>query len=270
MPEGPEIRIMSEEIDEYFYDYICLNVKINNRSKYFNEPLFHSDYEFTNNFLEINRKLICVESIGKKIIFNFGDILFISSCLMNGRWMFRKPENWSLKIEFENSTLYYHDFSKQSLFSIVDTNSENHIHIMKDVGEDYAVVKFSTFLAKISRKRISNREIQDYLMDQKEFSGIGNYLKSEILYRSGVNPTRKLSEFSEDDFKKLFVQIKSTLKESYISGGLTLATYCSPSGKLGVFQPLIYMKDQDPYGNEVIQIRDKQNRITYWVQELQN
>lgn len=269
MPEGPEIKIISEELDSMFFEKLCLNVIINERSRYFDEQLFHSDYSFTDNIFEVDKELISVYSVGKKIIFNFGNLLFISSCLMNGRWVFEKPKNWSLCIRFEDANLYYHDFSKQSLFSIVDTNSENHKRIMKDVGEDYAEINFATFLEKISRNRIKNKQIQDFLMDQREFSGVGNYLKSEILYRSRIDPRKHLSEFSEDDFKKIFKQIKRTLRDSYRSGGFTLATYCSPSGKIGTFEVSVYGKISDPYGNRVEKINDKQNRITYWVPILQ-
>lgn len=270
MPEGPEIAIMAEELNSLLKKSLFLKLKCK-------KELFHSDYELKNDKFKISEICKRIKSFGKKIIFIFETFSFISSCLMDGRWKFEKG-NGKIIIEMlfrdKNNNeikVYYEDSSNRGFFSIVDKNSDNFSHILKDVGPDYMNedVDFEMFYEKISRPRISNKQIQDFLMDQKEFSGIGNYLKSEILYGAKILPTRELSSISHNKFKKLFKKIKKIMYESYRCGGLTIATYKSPSGKIGTFEPKVYSKDEDELGNKVLTILDRNKRKTYFVPEIQ-
>ena len=44
-------------------------------------------------------------------------------------------------------------------------------------------------------------------MDQKQFSGIGNYILSEIFYRSKLNPFLNCKDLSDDQWRVLYDQI---------------------------------------------------------------
>lgn len=265
MPEGPEIRIISEELAKQLVSLRCNFVQINQLN------LFSSDYSLNNGIFEVESLCVRIYNVGKKIVFLFeNNLCFVSSCLMYGRWSFKKMENWIICVNFERGIrLYFYDRNANSLFSIVNYGSLNFDHIFKNVGKSYIDCEFDEFLFKVLRKGIRNKHIQDFLLDQKEFSGIGNYLKSEVLYRSRINPLRKMSEFSIDQFELLLNVIKLTMIESYENGGFTFESFQSPSGKRGKFEPLVFMKMTDPEGNPVKKIKDKSNRFTYYVEELQ-
>ncbi len=44
-------------------------------------------------------------------------------------------------------------------------------------------------------------------MDQKKFSGIGNYILSEIFYRSKLNPFLSCKDLSDEQWRVLYDQI---------------------------------------------------------------
>ena len=50
-------------------------------------------------------------------------------------------------------------------------------------------------------------------MDQKVISGIGNYLRSDILWLSKISPFRKVKGVKKSDLKKLYKYSKSLSKE---------------------------------------------------------
>ena len=53
-------------------------------------------------------------------------------------------------------------------------------------------------------KKPSQKTIAVLMMDQSIFSGIGNYLKSEILYQSKVSPNSIISNIPDEKMKEIF------------------------------------------------------------------
>lgn len=271
MPEGPEIRIIAEELNNrcrgMYFDILSVNCL----SRYYDEPLFRSDVQLVDMRYTTISKCRKVSSRGKKIIFHLGDTLFISSCLMYGRWTFEQTENSSMCMKFikndKEEYIFYEDPTKDSLFSIVNKDSKNHRHILKDVGIEYMSNDFNY---KVFKKTVRNKNkirICDFLLNQRYFSGIGNYLKSEILYDAKINPFRKIEELSRDEIKILYESILSVMNEAYENGGLSFSSYRSPSGKIGKYKCRVYMRQTDDFGNFVSMNRD--GRVTYWVEEIQ-
>lgn len=109
-------------------------------------------------------------------------------------------------------------------------------------------------------------------MDQKVLSGIGNYIKSESLYRARVNPWVSSSEIPEDKMRSLWEWSRKIIKKSYDQGGATLATYTDMDGNMGsfVFSFEVYRRDKDPLGNEIKHEITPDGRMTHWVPEIQN
>lgn len=281
MPENPEIKRMAVELSEVIKGLICVKITINEKNRYFNENLFHSDYELDeeeNGKRIFEMRSVCkgVKSLGKKLIFGFKNIRFISSCLLHGHWFFKEPLNASMCIKFidkdDNITnVYYEDIIKNGLFSIVNNDSPNQDYILKDVGPEYMSdeVDLIAFADKVTRPGISKRHIQDFLMLQSEFSGVGNYLKAEILYASKIHPQRECGDLTKNEIKRLFKNTKNIINESYEAGGLTISTYLSPKGVKGTYDTKVYMRTFDSEGNKVKILKDKNKRKTYFVEEVQ-
>ena len=78
-------------------------------------------------------------------------------------------------------------------------------------------------------KTISNRRnICNILLDQKLFPGVGNYLKSEILYKSEIHPDAKWGQISKDNIYTLLKNSKNLCMRSYQNGGAELKDFRNP------------------------------------------
>lgn len=99
-----------------------------------------------------------------------------------------------------------------------------------------------------------NTEIAKILLDQKVVSGIGNYLRAEILWEAKISPYRRYRSLNEQEKKALY---DSAIRVSEHH-------YRYPND----FNFNVYEKITDPYGNPVS--HDKMsNRTIHWVKNVQ-
>ena len=112
--------------------------------------------------------------------------------------------------------------------------------------------------------RIQDKRLCEVLMDQSFISGIGNYLRADIMYEAKLDPTRIIDSFSDNEIEKLFDAIKKIVKLSYDSKATTCGNYSS-SIHQGYYDPLIYGKKKCPSGGKIECFKDKQKRTVWWV-----
>ncbi len=141
---------------------------------------------------------------------------------------------------------------------------------MKELGPDWInhEITLEMFTKMITNKRIKNQQIAQFLMEQKRVSGIGNYLKAEILYDCKMYPGKLLNELTEQNISDLYNSIKKIVKLSLSTNGLTIKDYATLDGGVGFFETSVYGKDKDPLGNNVIKEEFKDKRTTAWVREV--
>jgi formamidopyrimidine-DNA glycosylase len=218
----------------------------------------------------LNAKIINITSKGKKIIFmvenNGNTIYFISSLLMSGLWLFNEDKYTKIIIHLDDKELFFDDMRNYGIFDIA-YNQEQLNNIIKDIGPDFlnGEVSESDYIKRI--KSLKNKEICQFMMEQKYFSGVGNYLKSKILNKCGIMPNRLLDALSDDDIHKLYKYTIKILFRSYDEDGYE--SYKDPYGNSGKFKPKIYMKKM--YKNNKIFFREfKDKRISYYVLETQS
>lgn len=83
---------------------------------------------------------------------------------------------------------------------------------------------------KLTKHRYKDAPLNELLMNQSFFNGIGNYLRAEVLQRLDVNPFQKFSELSESNVNILLDLCKKCCKEAYILGGGQLKDWSNPTG----------------------------------------
>ena len=122
-----------------------------------------------------------------------------------------------------------------------------------------------------ARKSLLDKEVSVALMDQSVFPGIGNYLRAEILYASQVSPWRKLRHVTYDEFDRICINAHIIMKNSYESGGATIATYRDANGEKGKYTSrfAVYGRKTDPEGNEVKREKTPDGRTIHWVPAVQ-
>ena len=113
-----------------------------------------------------------------------------------------------------------------------------------------------------------------FLMSPNYVSGIGNYLKSEILYRCRINPFRSLGTLTDEEVARLYGTCLSTIQQAYQSGGLTHGTFLDPDMEKGTFPIFVYKRagQADPHGHTIIYVPPEESpdgRSIYYVPELQ-
>jgi len=222
MPEGPEIRVTA----------FVLNQLSNNYLKY-------------------------VTSYGKRIIMVFEDKVLVSSLGMEGRWLIDKPrtKHTITQIDIGGHILNYDDVRKfgkiKEYNNIEDVKRDLNIYSMDWMQHSLDIYGIDDGLVKLDINNNFNiintinpikskRKIADVLLDQHYFNGIGNYIKSEVLYKANIDPYRLINTLNEFELKKLHDSITSTMVESYKNGGFTLKSFCDPYGNPGRYKPVIY------------------------------
>lgn len=282
MPEGPEVARIAESLNRHLGGKSIIRVLIDNSSKYIKKPFNHMEA------ITFGLKIINVQAVGKRIIFNVvnleGKTFKMMSFLgMEGHWV-TSPTKYK-RFTFDvgmvtidrgvtkycvTNTMYYEDKLNYGNFKII-LNDEEYEDTFKAVGPDllHDNIPFSDYVSVIRGGRIKNKEAADFLLEQKYFSGIGNYLKSDILYAAKIAPNRTLSTLSDDEVKTLYTLSISLIKLSYENYGYTLRSYVDPDGNIGTYSPLVYGRETDDNGRTIVKEKFKDKRGTYWVPEVQ-
>ena len=272
MPEGPEVRLVTEWLHATFKNSIITKImcdKVKQGKAKPNLPLL------------ING----VTCKGKHIIFICSDVnkknIYIHNHLgMTGKWLLTKGDHSDISLFITNpnqknpnlpnqTQLHFDDSRKFGNFSI---HSLTELTLkLKNVGYDLMdcaikynrgdvkqlktlQMKWRTHFTKLkSNTRSQKRTIYSVLMDQKRFAGIGNYLAAEILYNCKISPKRIVSALSPDEIVNLFNT--SIVKLFYF--------YSNTQTK-----KIVYGQDKDPNGYEIIKTK-LPKRTCHWVPELQ-
>lgn len=289
MPEGPEVKITADGLRSEILYHKLSKIVFNEASRYHN-VVQKGGFKNQNN-IYFPMKISDVYSKGKKIIIEAYDdydrlITFISALGMEGSWKLYTGKHAGIELHFteyiyrdtlnnktikyEPKILYFHDTRHFGTFDIC-VNQDEIDFVLKSVGPDLLNdnVSFEQYDDVITQEKLSHKEICWFMMEQKFFSGIGNYLLAEILYACKILPTRLLKDLSSEDVYNLWFNSRKLIKESYESGGLTIATYFSMSGEKGIFDTKVYGKSKDPLGNPVYTGTFSNRRTSHYVPAIQ-
>jgi len=271
MPESPEVSNLIKNVLSKYIGKKLNNIKIN-----FGRYKTHGQPDNFNKFKKmLPIKCINIYKKGKVIFICFEDDWCIISKLgLMGWWSIdgNQPEwrgnnNKNLVFSFNNSKdLIYDD--NLSFGSITITNDIKLIEkelnkLAPDITDNN--IKFSDIEDRINilYPKIKNKLIEDIIIDQKLlFSGIGNYLKSEILYLSKISPLRKIKDITMDEWKLIYSITKKICKkmESVLNSGDTNKYFNAMK---------VYQKKYDPYGNQIKTRKTIQGRTTFYVDSIQ-
>lgn len=300
MPEGPEVHTIADWLASQVIGAKVLNIEYSTTSRYAKlkplrdeegKPLLDENEEPVlgevglDGLDELRQRLpltiIEVDAKGKKIIFmlegddNEEPIFLISSLMMEGKWTWDDAKHSDLWLDLEmpdaeKKNLYFNDSRHFGILEIA-FGEKALLDRMSDVGPDLLTddITDEEWLKKLRNGRIKNKKIGLYLMEQKYFSGIGNYLRAEILYAAKISPHRTLASLSDDEALTIFDEARRLIGEAYDAQGATLATYRNPHGGKGAFQVVVYNKKVDPQGNPVVAEDIGDKRSTHWVPAVQ-
>ena len=247
MPELPEVEIVKQSLDKKIKLKKIQRVIIRNRNLRFK---ITSEFE-----KKLLKKVIKnISRFSKYLIINFMDHTFCIIHLgMTGTihlieknkkkkytntsfyksQMLPKKHN-HIEIHFNELKIIYNDPRRFGFFKLVKNETEL-LKIFKNFGPE----PFNkTFNLKYIRKYLKgkNKNIKNFLIDQKFVSGIGNIYASEILYFCKIKPFKKGKILSIEECKKIIYFSKYVLKKSIQKGGSSIRDFKNISGDQGSFQ----------------------------------
>ena len=216
MPEGPETHRMSDNIKKSLKGKNILSFKFEHKALYPLKDLKHI-------------AVVDVYSLGKAIIIRLkNDMSIISHNQLYGKWTFNRPStnidnNRQLRLEFITKAKAVRLWSATDI-SLYQTNMEMGHPYLSKIGPDVLDINTnqSVILSQLRNKKGWNRQLGSLLLDQTFISGIGNYLRSEILFFSGLIHTKKPSQLDKAEISNLAKAIKNTSIRAYKQKGKTV------------------------------------------------
>lgn len=274
MPEGPEVKITADGLNAHMSNCYIQGINVTPASRYYNSGIKNHDN------LKLPLYVQSVTSKGKKILINCVDsinypVILVSALAMEGSWKLHSGKHAGIEIYLETTdgdskTVYFHDTRHFGTFHICFVQDELQF-VLKDVGPDLLSedISYEHYHSVISNPKLRNKEICWFMMEQKFFSGVGNYILAEVLYESRILPTRLLCNLSDEDKYNLWYYSRKILSDSYQYGGLTIATYFSMEGARGIFETKVYGKKKDPNGYSIRTGTFSNKRTSHYVPEIQ-
>lgn len=210
---------------------------------------------------------------GKFIYWSFKhDIHFFFTLGMTGSFSREKTRHSALAFNFGQHYLYFTDPRHFGTFKIphksalkVKLNSLGWDPLqepLNDANKNYILIKLG---------KKENKTVAEVLLDQSIFAGLGNYLRSEILYYCKIHPNRLVKDLKYSEIYDIIASFKRIAEEAYKHRGATLATYKDVNGNIGNFSNMlkVYGKDKDSFGNEVEKLTAKDGRTVHYVKDIQ-
>lgn len=212
---------------------------------------------------------------GKFIYMTFSaedKIFYLFSTLgMTGMWSNKRSKHSRFVMFFDDAPeLYYNDVRNFGTLKFVNDKQALNKKL-KSLGPDVLTtdIDWQGFKNRFTNK--PNKTIAECLMDQSVISGVGNYLKAEILWGSKISPKRLVQDITNDEWHNLYYNSIVLSRKSYSLGGATIESYRQPNGKEGLYSRrfAVYNQKTDPDGNEIIKEITADKRTTHWVPSIQ-
>jgi formamidopyrimidine-DNA glycosylase len=272
MPEGPEVRCFSDALKGLLDGGELRSLKVDSKSRYGGKNKL-ANLSKLNQALPL--KIERVWSKGKKIIFDLGDIALVSSLGLEGKWSPNAQKHSNLWLVYTNSEgdkskVYFDDSRHHGLLEII-VGKDNLETRLDKIGPDLLdkTVSKKAWLKVYRQRLLADKEICFVMMEQKFFSGIGNYIKAMSLYEARIRPDALIKDLKDEDLLKLRKYVLIVIRGAYAARGATIRTYKDFDGNRGDFEVKVYGKKEDSKGRKVIVTIHTDGRSTHWVPEKQ-
>ena len=228
------------------------------------------------------RTVESVTSRGKHLLMFFsGDLILHTHMRRNGSWhVYRPGEGWRRPARDMRLTLAATDVVAVG-FNIPVAEFLSHAELerhpqLRQLGPDVASAQFDP--AAI-RQRIANAgavAIADALLNQRIVAGIGNVLKSEILFVSGVDPFTRVDRLPDATIGRIADVSRRLMRMNVLERDATLSSAIGrrTTGSLNPSQKLwVYGRGGQPCRKCGATIQSRTTgidaRLTYWCPSCQ-
>ena len=249
MPELPEVEVVKRSLINKIQNLIVKAVKINDE-----RLRYKIDKDKIKKIIGLKFRKISRRS--KYLLFYFNtNLVMLVHLGMTGKFFFINSKRTKYKTSFyydmnedkdkkhdriifdlsNNQKLIYNDIRKFGFIKFIhQANLEQNAHL-KNLGPEPLSSKFDIGYFKNYIKG-KQRAVKNILMDQKFISGLGNIYVNEILFVSGVRPSKKIKKLTNFEIQKIIKFTKKIISKAIMLGGSSIKDFSSSSGKKGSFQ----------------------------------
>jgi endonuclease-8 len=216
MPEGPEVRRAAEKVAAALVGRIAQEVFFAFESLKKHERRL------------AGRRVREVEAHGKATLVRFeGGLNVYSHNQLYGKWFVRRRgagprTRRSLRFAVHNTARSALLYSASDIAVLRDSELDRHPYLAR-LGPDVlsARTKVADVVSRLEDPRWIGRSLAGILMDQAFLAGLGNYLRSEVLFAAGVDPRARGRDLDAVQRRTLAEQILRLARRSYRTGGIT-------------------------------------------------
>lgn len=279
MPEGPELASSRDRLRKILLGSRVVETIVHETGRYHLRPIKGLTM-FNEHAQKYSLKIESIDTKGKFMWWTFSckenntSWRMWSTYGMSGRWTPCHDKHTAFSFRLENETGKFEIFfvDPRHFGTIKFVNEETaHLKKLKSLGPcvltgDMSPIEFSQRMLKKT-----GLDVADALMDQSIVSGVGNYLRAEILYDCGISPWRNVTEISSEEYVKLFNATLKTSRESYEAQGATISTYRTVEGDRGKkqFTFKVYGRSKCPAGHLTDRRESRGGRTMWWCNSCQ-
>lgn len=187
MPEGPSIVILKEKMAHL-------------KHKIVSEASGYAEIEMDE---LANRKIIDLKTWGKNFFICFSDFTIRIHLGLFGSYQFDEPKkvNPKLALHFNNKDVYFYVCTIERL--------EVELSELYDFSADVMSDEWDATRAFDKVRQLPKQQIADVLLDQSIFSGVGNIIKNEALYRAEVHPESLVGKIPDDRIRLIIEEARA-------------------------------------------------------------
>ena len=218
MPEGPEIRRAADRISKVLIGKEIIE------SKFYYERIKDKEEIVKNkNIKEITTR-------GKAMLIRFmNDWSMYSHNQLYGRWTVnlnttKIKSSRALRVVFTTNKHTVRLWSATDI-DLIPTTEENEHSFLKKLGPDVLNEScgFELIEERLTSKSFHKKKASTLMLDQTVFAGLGNYLRSEILFDAKIHPDDRPFDLDKARITQWAKSIKAISHLAYKTGGFTVS-----------------------------------------------
>ena len=209
MPEFPDVTVYIEALTERVLNQPIQKIRIGSPFvlRSFEPPLSAAE----------GKKVLALRRLGKRIVFELEDELFLIVHLMIAGRFHWKPKGAKIARKYGQAAF---DFSHGTLLlTEAGTKKRASIHLVRGKtalqehdpgGLEVLDASLDEFRQALTRE---NHTLKRSLTDPHVFSGIGNAYSDEILHRAKLSPIRLTRQMTAVEIERLYHAVRESLVE---------------------------------------------------------
>lgn len=216
MPEGPEIRLAADEVARVLVGHEIVDASLHlPELKRFEQRL-------------LGTTVTAIDTRGKAMLTRFDNGLSLySHNQLYGRWYTtRRPRlpqtNRQQRVALHTATHSALLYSASDIEILTPEDEAEH-PFLRRIGPDILDRSLSEgqVVERLRSRPFRNRALGSLYLDQAFLAGNGNYLRSEILWASGLHPTSRPADLEIEQLERLARETLTIARRSYRTRGVT-------------------------------------------------